>query len=169
MKSMPKVVLMLAAITLLTSAIGFAQTGTLTVNATVNNVCTLNASDMAFGPYDPVGVNAVTDLPAMATVTARCTTGDAYTIGMNDGQQPASGSSTLVPLRQMSDGGANRLAYFVYLDEGRSQIWGSDPLVRASGTGTGSDQALTAYGKLTHGQNMPTGNYLDSVTLTVYY
>jgi spore coat protein U-like protein len=171
MKVTLKAFVVVAAVALLMSGAAFAQSagGTLTVNAAVGNSCSLDVSDMAFGAYDPIGANAMTDLPANATLTVRCTTGDSYTIGMDEGLYKDADSTTTLPLRQMTDGGTNRLAYRVYQDAALDQVWGGDMSVRASGVGTGSEQTLTAYGVLLAGQSKPSGNYSDQVTVTVYY
>ena len=63
------------------------------------------------------------------------------------------------------------LAYELYRDSARSLRWGNTLTVdTASGTGTGSAQQLTIYGRVppVSGQP-PAGTYNDQVTVTITY
>jgi spore coat protein U-like protein len=67
--------------------------------------------------------------------------------------------------------GSNTLGYQLYLDAGRSSVWGdgSASSSTSSGTGTGSAQTLTIYGRLPSLANVVPGSYTDTVTVTVSY
>jgi spore coat protein U-like protein len=61
-------------------------TATFEVTSTVTSNCTISATPMAFGNYDPVGVNALTDLIQTSTVSVTCTKGvNSATVGMDYG------------------------------------------------------------------------------------
>ena len=78
---------------------------TFTVSASVISNCTISAGNLAFGSYDPVGVNAGTgaDLYANSTLTVACTKNAPNVwIGLDAGANSASAVGTT---RAMSAGG----------------------------------------------------------------
>lgn len=89
----------------------------------------------------------------------------AWNVSLNDGQN-VSGST-----RRMRLGATgNYVTYELYRDPARTQRWGvttgSDTV---PGTGTGSAQNLTVYGRVPASQTVPAGSYSDVVTITVTY
>jgi spore coat protein U-like protein len=137
-----------------------AQTATTTlgVSATVTAVCTVTATPLAFGSY------TAAQLDGTATITVTCSTGAAYTVGLDQGANGAS-----VTTRQMASG-ANLLNYALFSDTGRTSNWGNTAPSWVSGTGTGLAQALTVYGRIPAGQFVPAGaGYADTVNVTVTY
>src|SRR4051812_25909441 len=95
------------------SVTAFAATKntTFTVSADVVANCTISASNLAFGNYDPVVANNTTgaDLYANSTLTVACTKGAPNVwIGLDAGSNSASASGTT---RAMSAGGGNFLSY----------------------------------------------------------
>jgi spore coat protein U-like protein len=67
--------------------------------------------------------------------------------------------------------GTRTLGYQLYLDTGRSTVWGDGTASSSTsaGTGTGSTQTLTLYGRLPSLANVVPGAYTDTVTVTVSY
>ena len=67
--------------------------------------------------------------------------------------------------------GANSVTYGLYKDAARSTGWGSSIVSgeTVSGTGTGSAQALTVYGRVPPQSTPPPGTYSDVVVVTVTY
>ena len=157
---------------LLAVASGLALAGTatadLSVTATVSNNCTISASAVAFGSYDPIVANKSADLQGTGTVTTTCTNGASVTVTLGQGSNPAQGSTDDVPLRQMASG-TNKLSYFLYQDENRTTVWGNTSGTGKSDTGTGSASELTIYGKVPQNQNVPAGSYSDTVVATVTF
>jgi spore coat protein U domain-containing protein, fimbrial subunit CupE1/2/3/6 len=154
-----------------TSTVGHAGTATsnLAVTATVSANCSISTAPVAFGAYDPVVANATTPLDGTGTVTVTCTSGDAATITLGQGSNAATGSTDTAPLRQMKDTGSDVLAYSLYSDSGRTTAWGNTAGTGLAETGTGSAQALTVYGAVAAGQNVPAGSYSDTVVATVTF
>jgi spore coat protein U-like protein len=152
---------------------GVAQAGSsntsLGVSAAVTDNCTISTAPVAFGSYDPASANATTALDSTGTVTVTCTSGAAATITLDPGATPAAASTDIVPLRQMSDGGANLLAYKLYQNSGRTTVWGNTSGTGVGHTGIGSSANLTVYGRVAAGQNVPSGTYTDTVTATVSF
>ncbi len=168
--------LLLAATALLTLTAGdvFAAgsaPANLTVSAVVVNNCTITTGTLVFGNYDPANINAPAgaDLTGSGTFSVTCTKNALTTIALSQGATAAGGSTDPVPLRQMNDGGSNNLAYFLYQDAGLGTVWGNDVATSLSHTGTGTADTITVYGAVTKGQNIPAGNYTDTVVATINF
>lgn len=133
--------------------------------------CSASASPIAFGSYNPFNVSP-TD--STGTITVSCSLGGlvslavSYTIRLSSG-----GSGSYVP-RRMSFG-ANPLGYNLYTTSGRTTVWGDG----TGGSATVGDAYLlgigttvrnyTVHGRVPALQNVRSGGYTDSVTVTVEY
>lgn len=136
---------------------------TFNVTTTVIDVCAVAAGNLSFGTYSPIGGSA---LDGTSSITVTCTLGTGYNLRLNQG---ANGSS--VSARKMlRASGSELMNYSLYRDAGRTQNWGeTDNSDTVSSTGTGTSQAHTVYGRIPASENMPTGSYSDTVTVTVSY
>jgi spore coat protein U-like protein len=67
-------------------------TATFGVSATVTSTCTITATPMAFGAYNPLNASATT---ATSTVTIACTKAATSTIGMDNGLNFTGGFSNM--------------------------------------------------------------------------
>lgn len=152
-----------AALVLLSSSARAATaTNTLTVTATVLGVCTVDPGTLAFGSYDPTLAN--TD--ASGTITVHCTSGSSYWIGLGLGTN-ATGTT-----RRMAGGAAEFLTYELYRDAGRTTVWDDAAVAPslANNAAPGySAYTATVYGRVPGGQVVSTGNYADTVTMTVNF
>jgi spore coat protein U-like protein len=154
----------IAAAALLVLRFAQAATGSLISTATIGKVCVLTAGAVAFGNYDPVGVNSSTALDQSGSFTVACTKNTSYTVSLGTGLH-AAGST-----RQMSSGGStpDYLAYELYLDAARTTVWNSTNM--ASGTAANiSPVTLTVYGRIAPHQNVGAGSYTDTVFSTVNF
>jgi spore coat protein U-like protein len=149
------------------SALAGTATSNMSVTATVSNNCTITAGALSFGAYDPIGANASSPLNASATISVTCTSGDATTIALGQGSDPATGSTDAAPLRQMSDGASHNLPYQLYKDSGHSTVWNNT--TGASYTGTGTAGSVTVYGQIAAAQNVPAASYSDTVVATITF
>jgi spore coat protein U-like protein len=143
-------------------AAGQASTAsaTIAVSATVLSFCTVSAAALAFGNYQSAVVNATT------TVTATCTTGTTYNVGLDAG----GGTGATVAARKMSLAGGNTLTYSLYQDSGHATVWGTTIGTNTvTGTGTGIAQPLTVYGQIPGAQYSAPGSYTDTVNVTLTY
>jgi spore coat protein U-like protein len=134
----------------------------LTASATVINDCIVTATSINFG----VGVLTAA-LGATGTVSAKCTSGDSYTIALNKGT--TSGAS--LGNRLMAGSGSAVVQYQLYTNSGYSAVWGdgTSGTSTGGGTGAGSTQNYTVFG-LVPAQTTPAPNtYSDTVTVTVTY
>jgi spore coat protein U-like protein len=136
----------------------------LATSATVTANCTLSTSPLAFGNVDSTSASNV---DASGGLTITCTNGSAWTASAGVGA--GTGASYLN--RKMT-AGANLLSYNIYTSAARTTVWGDGTASTATigGTGTGSAQAVTVYGRVGGGQNtVPVGSYVDTVAVTVTY
>jgi len=174
MMSHTKILAAAVAVVLGGSAVtALAATGTTSfqVTATVVNNCVINSTNIGFGNYDPTSAVAAT---ATGTVTARCTKGDVVSVALNQGNNPAGGSTAAVPARQMING-ANLLPYHIYIAASPSTTeWGTGPVgtnepPAQTAASVATALTFTTYGSLPAGADVPAGAYTDTVTATVTF
>jgi spore coat protein U-like protein len=145
----------------------FAQTaqGDLSVSASVSKNCIVSASPMNFGSVD---VTNGQSFDSTAELSVRCTSGTDWTATADAGL----GTGATTATRRMQNG-ANLLGYTLYTDSARTNVWddGEGEAANAiEGVGSGSAQLATIYGRVFGGQNsLPSGNYADTVQVTVAY
>lgn len=149
---------------LLATAAVHAATSTTTfqVTATVSPGCVISAANHDFGIYTP---SSPTDnINGSNTLTATCTLALPYTVGLNGG----TGIGATAAARKMTRvGGTNLLEYSLYQTIDRLLVL-SDVLT-LSGMGTGLAIAHSVFGKITAAQNVPAGNYADTITATITF
>jgi spore coat protein U-like protein len=131
------------------------------VSAIIAPACTIGAGTLAFGGYDPIGVNAATPLDAQGTFQVACTRNTVYAVGLGPGSF-ASGAT-----RQMASG-AQRLAYELYSDPGRTAVWSGASAVPGTAPSI-SPVTLTVYGRIPGGQGVVPGAYADTVQSTINF
>jgi len=142
------------------SALADTKTTTFNVTATVLSSCSVSATDLEFGDYDPT---AAGNLESTSTITATCTKGTTYAIALGQGQNTS---------RQMKlSSGPDLLDYELYQPGGYTTIWGdvgSGATVAQTSTDGGPiDYAVN--GRVTAGQYVTAGAYTDKVLVTVTY
>jgi len=139
-----------------------AQTDTFNVTTSVGEACSVTATDLGFGAYDPL---SATNTDATTTMDVTCTLSTTYDVGMDAGT--GTGATTTVRVMEF---GANTLNYALYQEAGRTTIWGENVGVdTVSGTGTGAAQTLTVYGRIPALQSVTPGSYADLITVTVTF
>ena len=150
------------------SAFALTDTANLGVTADVTDNCTIDTSNVAFGNYDPIVANSSAALDGTGTVTVRCTLGDADPVITLDPGANAIGGTAAAPARNMLSGAAT-LSYTLYSEPTRTTVWGNTALSGLAYTGTGTAENRTVYGRIAGGQNVPAGNYSDTVVATVTF
>ena len=150
---------------------GFAVTGsadmktaTFGVSATVTKSCDVSGTALGFG-----AVNVLTgaNVDATATLTATCTSGSAFTIGLSAGTSP--GATTASRMMTQSADNTKRLSYTLSAVAPGGANWGGagEPGI-ASSTGSGSGQPITVYGRIPAGQTATSmGLYSDTIIATI--
>jgi spore coat protein U-like protein len=154
--------LLSAAYALCAPARAGTDTDAMAVTATVVASCDVAANDLNFLNYDPVSGAPV---DASTTLEITCTNGAAYVVALDEG----TGAGATIAARRMTSG-ANTLVYSLYRDAARTTLWGETSGVdTVAGTGSGTQQTLTVYGRAPTAQTAPAGAYADTVTVTVSY
>jgi spore coat protein U-like protein len=163
---MKRTVLFLITLTALSvPAFAAQKQANLDVTASVAANCTITTAAVAFGAYDPVGVNAAADLTASGSVTVACTKGTPATIDLGNGANLLAGS------RRMASA-TDFMNYRLYKDAARTQVWGTG---LAGGTTMAYNSAsrvavaVPVYGTVPMAQDVTVGNYADVVVATINY
>ena len=144
-----------------------SSTASLTVSVNVAKNCTIVASPVNFGAYDPVSTNATAPLDGTGTLTVTCTKGASAIVGLDAGSN-AQGTTR----RTVNSTTASAfLTYELYKDSGRATVWGNDA---TSGLTVGAapnrnPRNFTVYGRVASGQDASVGAYSDVVVATVNF
>ncbi|WP_323123093.1 Csu type fimbrial protein [Burkholderia alba] len=133
-----------------------------TATATVINNCNITATNVAFAPTGVIR----TALTATGTINAQCTNGDAFEIALNGG-----GSGSVAARTMLRSGGGGSVNYQLYQDAAHSIAWGdgTSGTSMATGTGSGTSQALTVYGLVPVQATPAPGSYSDTITATISF
>lgn len=139
------------------------ETDTFEVTATVVSACTVSASDLSFGNYDPLAALAT---QATTTVSVTCSLLAPYQIGLDAGLHGGS-----VTGRQMQiSGDTDTLDYDLSQDVAHTTNWGNTvDTDTVSGVGTGLAVPTIVYGQIPAQQNATVGSYADTITVTVTF
>lgn len=121
------------------------------VTATVNSACRVTAAGIAFGSYDPLGIHQAAPLEAETRLFVACTRAIAGTITL----QPAHGTVTSAFLVSGSD----QLAYALFEDPARATLWRG-----YSTSGRRRTFDVPVYGRIFAAQDVPSGDYADTIT-----
>jgi len=138
-------------------------TGSFNVRVTIATTCQVtSATDLDFGSAGVLAAN----IDQQSTITVTCTNTTPYTIALDKG---VNGSS--VTTRQLKGGPSNALVnYSLYSNAGRTTNWGQTVGTdTVAGTGNGSDQAYTVYGRIPPQTTPEPGTYTDTINITINY
>ena len=120
--------------------------------------CSLSASDLSFGRYDPSLPYATAGL---ASVIVDCTAATRLTIVLSSGQ---SSSGT----RRMSHAFRNEgLSYNLFRDSTMTQVWGDGSFGGGEAINAKGRTTRFIYGLIYPRQDALVGNYSDSITVTI--
>lgn len=140
--------------------------GSFQVGATILVACNVSGTNLNFGGnLDPLATSGPVDTSSNLQVV--CTNTTPYSVALNAGLNAGGGSN--FGARAMKSGN-NTLPYQLYLDTGHATVWGDGASSGVyHGTGTGSSQSLTIYGRLPSLNGVAPGTYSDTVTVTISY
>ena len=147
-----------------TAASAGTATSNLAVTATVVANCTMSTTALGFGNVDTLSGSNV---DGAGSLSVTCTNGTTWTAAAGVG---AGTGATFISRRLTS--GANLLNYNLYTTAGRTIVWGDGTGATATlaGTGTGTVQSISVYGRVGSGQTtVPAGSYADTIAVTVTY
>jgi len=165
----------LAVFGLLAAGFAFASstaTSNMSVTASIANNCTISASPLAFGAYDPIGANASTALTTTTSIAVNCTNGDSTTVTLGQGNHAAGDSTDASPDRRML-ATVNLTSYYLsytLIQPDDSTPWGNTSGTGVGYSGTGTAGSLTVNGSVPANQNgLPAGSYSDTVVATITF
>ncbi len=153
--------------------------GSMTVSATVTASCSVVSTTV-------LNITGYTGAPKDSTssIEVNCTDGTPYNIAMNAGSNYTSvltqtgideyGDPVMELLpgcQRQATNGTNYLQYNLYQNDTHTSVWGDGGLCgqAKSGTGDGNPQLHTVYGRVPSQAVPPSGNYSDTLTVTVNY
>jgi len=145
------------------SANAATATGTLTVQATVSDACSVADAALTFGAVNPTAGVVV---PVTANINVTCTLGTTFSVGLGDGSNVSGGN------RRLRRGATtDYLRYELYKDLLMTARFGdSGSSDRAAGLGLGvAATPIVVYGAIPSSQTAASGSYSDSVQITLYY
>jgi len=134
---------------------------------TVSAVCTVSTAPADFGTYNVLLAGAH---DIVSSITVGCNETPPPDVTISIGPSPNSGSFD--PRQMKLSGGSEYIDYNLYIDSGRTQIWGD---------GTGStftltdkvfkkrDWVPTVYGRIPPEQDVSVGTYNESLTVTIVW
>lgn len=141
--------------TMINQAIGAAN---FTVRSSIALNCAVSASTLNFGSTLTLAAN----VDATSTINVTCTNTTPYTIGLDAGL----GVGATLANRRMTLSG-NTINYSMFTNAARTTNWGA---ATVGGTGTGSSQPFTVFGRVFGAQPLPNpGTYADTITTTVTF
>jgi spore coat protein U-like protein len=145
------------------SANAATATSSFQVNLTIQGECKVqSASNMNFGTYGVIDAN----IDTTNSIGVQCTNSTPYTVALSAG----AGTGATVATRKMTSAANDTVAYTLYRDSGRSQVWGVTQNVDTqAGTGNGAVQTYTAYGRVSAQTTPAQGAYSDLVAVTITY
>jgi len=134
-----------------------------TASATVPSDCrAYTTSDLDFGS---VAGLITSSIDQTSSLTMTCTGRTAWNVGLDNGLN-ADGD---IRRMQLAASG-NYVDYQLYQESARTNRWGNTlGTDTVPGTGTGSSQTLTIYGRIPAVQSVAAGSYSDIVTVTITY
>lgn len=134
----------------------------LTVTALVQKNCTINATDLMFPPRGVL--NAATT--GTSTITVKCTNNNAFSVALNGGAV----ANNVLARKMKHSTAADTVGYQLYQDGSYATIWGdASGGSPRTGTGTGSNQTFTVYGRVPAQATPRPGDYKDVVTATITF
>jgi spore coat protein U domain-containing protein, fimbrial subunit CupE1/2/3/6 len=136
----------------------------LAVTANVVAACSIDATTLDFGDYNPA---ALTALDVSKDITIHCTQGSTFWVGLDNGLNFGA-------TRQMANAG-ERLGYELYRDAARTVAFdnldpGAANHTASNQVGLGySSQIIPVHGRILALQAVPAGVYTDTVVMTVNF
>jgi spore coat protein U-like protein len=146
-----------------TISIPRSASATLLVTADVGAQCRIGVDNLNFGAYDPLDLNARSDLLAESVIACTCTRGARTNILLDAGKFSADAASG----RHMA-AGSLEITYQLYRDPGRRAVWAGPGQTILSTTGRSARQ-LRVYASIPSGQRVLAGEYSDTVTAIVEF
>lgn len=127
--------------------------------------CTISSTPLLFGVYN---VFAATPLDSTGSLTFHCSSTDKDIVITLD----RGGAPTFNPRRMLN--GSEPLTYNLYLDAARTTIWGdgtggTQAFTEHNPQGNNRDIVVPIYGRIPAGQDVRSGSYTNTITVTIQF
>jgi spore coat protein U-like protein len=147
-----------------TSVFAATSSSTMPVQIVIQNACNVTTTaptTLDFGTAGPL----VANVDSTAVITLTCTTGASYNVGLDGG---GAGAASINARRMIN--GTNTVAYQLYRDGSHTSVWGNTiGTDTVAGSGNGTSQTLTVFGRVPPQTTPPAATYNDTVNVTVTY
>lgn len=139
-------------------------TNTLPASVRVYTGCSLQTRPLTFDASQIVS----NQIDSTSTITIRCTPNTDFSIDIDKGLN-ANGNSSNRQMRNVNTGAL--LAYDVYRDSPRSNVWGTGALKNAvtGNSGAGAPMDIVLYGRVKNPGRIAAGDYKDTLTVTLNF
>lgn len=145
------------------------ETTNLQIGATIGIRCSVITTPLSFGNYT---ITDPTPLDVQGAISLNCTQSIinfVMHLRLDQGMNPAAGSTAAAPRRRMTDGSGNLLRYDIYRNAARTQVWGNT-IGSAYFPGLGPYPMLVpVYGRIPALQHVEPGTYVDTVVATLVF
>ncbi|MDR5764458.1 MULTISPECIES: spore coat U domain-containing protein [Caballeronia] len=145
------------------NAMAASKSATFDVTLTVQDDCSIAANPLNFGSTGVISNN----LDQTTTLSVTCTKGTAYSVALDAG---TANGSTVADRKMSNAAGDASVEFNLYRDTARTQVWGntvdSDTV---AGTGDGSNQSITVYGRVPSQDTPAAGTYSSTITATLVF
>jgi len=135
-------------------------TDTLSLQVTVQESCSLSGTTLNFGTYSS---GQQTPLDAEGDITYTSCPEGLLTIALDGG------GGGNVNARRLSAGNGDTLAYQLYRNSARSQIWGTGSEAQQINLLAPNSGTVTVYGRIPGGAEVRAGAYTDTVNITMTF
>lgn len=145
-----------------TAASAGQTTSSTTATVKIFTGCSLQARPLTFDASTSTGSNPI---DAMTTITIRCTPNTNFTVDIDKGLYPKGVNRQM---RSVLTG--SFITYDVYRDSPRSNVWGTGQLKNVSGnSGSGAPLDILIYGRVPKNQTIQSGDYKDTLVVTLNF
>jgi spore coat protein U-like protein len=154
-----------------------AATGNVTAQTTVNTLCTVATTALAFGPYDPIVANTTANLDNGTTgsVVITCVKGSPATIALGNGTH-FSGTTRRM---QHATKPVEMLDYQIYQPSSNAAnapcsfpgttVWNGTNVLAPASAPDKNSRTFKVCGTVPWGQDVEVGTYSDTVVVTVTF
>lgn len=166
----------------MSAALAGTATAQLNVSAQVLGSCTVTATPVSFGVYDP---SQAGDSQAQGTITLQCASGTTPVVKLSSGNHAASVSVTKttqdgttvaatssgVTITRAMQNQGTFLGYDLFTDSSYSTVWNATNTISPGSIGSVQAETLTVYGDIPEQQTqtLSTGTFSDTVLVTVSF
>lgn len=120
--------------------------------------CAVSVVGINFGSYDPL---LQQNLDSTGTVDVSCDAATTYSIALSPGRG-------VYTSRAMANG-SHELLYNLYTSVAHATVWGDGIAGTATLDASGMGNEHTVYGRIPAGQNAFSGNYSDTIVVTLTF